>query len=325
MSTKELTPLSEKFYAPIRAEFIDRGDFDEAAFKREASFAMQILEKNEFLQTANKASILKAVLNVAQIGLSLNPVLKLCYLIPRYNKALKEWECILDPSYIGLIKLLTDSGSIKSIQCQLIYQGDEIEIDLATDRKIIKHIPYIITGNEKGEIKGVYSLAILHDNSFHPELMSWKDVEEIRERSDAWKAYKKDKTKSCPWLTDEGEMTRKTVLRRHSKHLPKTAQETIEGERFEKAIELSNIAGGSTEATSHNQIEYIEALIISSILSEDEKSKIQSEIVSLDYAYQASNVIKYLLDNQPIVGVESFPGNETEIKNLTHKKAMEDG
>ena len=318
----ELTPLNKKFYAPIKTEFIDRGGIDEANFKIEASFAMQILEKNKFLQTANRESILKAVLNVAQIGLTLNPVRKYAYLIPRYNRALGFLECVLDPSYVGLIKLLTDSGSVKSIQCQLIFEGDEIEIDLASDRKIIKHIPYIITGKDRGKIRAVYSLAILHDNSFHCELMSWADVVEIRERSEAWKAYqdKDNKLKTCVWLTDEGEMTRKTVLKRHFKHLPKTDKT----ERFEKAVELSHVVNGSTEPSSYEQIGFIEALIITSILSEDEKSKISSEIVLLEYKHQATKVIEYLLENQPTVGIESFPANETEIASLTHKKAMED-
>ena len=42
----------------------------------------------------------------------------------------------------------------------------------------------------------------------------------IRDRSDAWKAFKAQKIKSTPWHTDWSEMARKTVFRRLSKYLP---------------------------------------------------------------------------------------------------------
>ena len=63
-------------------------------FNKEASFAIQHLAKNPYLQKASKTSILQSVLNIAQTGLTLNPVSKYAYLVPRYNSSTKELECV---------------------------------------------------------------------------------------------------------------------------------------------------------------------------------------------------------------------------------------
>ncbi len=154
------------------------------------SFAIQIISGSEVLQKCTSDSFLKAVINIAQTGLTLNPFLKYAYLVPRKNQA------CLEPSYIGLAKLLTDTGSVTSIEVQIIHQGDEVEINIGAENPIIKHTPHWMLDNEKGEILGLYSKATLPDGSNHYEFMSRKDVEEIRERSEAWKAFQQRRSKA---------------------------------------------------------------------------------------------------------------------------------
>ena len=72
--------------------------FDELAkihgavnYKREASFALQALTDNDYLASlamGNQDSLKRAVINVAAIGLSLSPVHKLAYLVPRKKTGL---------------------------------------------------------------------------------------------------------------------------------------------------------------------------------------------------------------------------------------------
>jgi len=128
----QLTITQKEFYNTIRPMWIEQSGLDESAFSREISFAVQHAIKNPYLQKCTSNSVLRAVMNVAQIGLTLNPVSKYAYLIPRFNGQSKELECVLEPSYIGLAKLLTDSGSVTSIECHLIYQGDLIKVDMAS-------------------------------------------------------------------------------------------------------------------------------------------------------------------------------------------------
>jgi len=71
-------------------------------FNREAGFAIQILMNNPYLMKADPLSVKDAVVNIALTGLTLNPALKYAYLVPRKVKS--DLKCILDISYIGMIR-----------------------------------------------------------------------------------------------------------------------------------------------------------------------------------------------------------------------------
>lgn len=290
MST-EISIKKENFTI-IKQEWIKQSGLTEASFNKEISFALQVLSANPFLKTCTHDSIIRAVLNVAQTGLSLNPTLRYAYLVPRYNSKTKQREAVLDPGYQGLAKLLTDSGSVKNISCQVIHEGDEIEIDLASEGKVKKHTPNFLCGKPKSKnIIAVYSLATLPDGSKHIELMTGEEIGEIRERSESYKAFKAKKTDSCIWESDYPEMCRKTVIKRHFKYLPKT--DNID--RLQKAFEVENEANGYK--VSDAQLSYIETLLHNSTISEDRKQAIENEMFEYD-SLQAGNCIQYLQENQ---------------------------
>ena len=52
----------------------------------ELGFAMQIFQNSDALQICDPQSILNAVVNVARTSVTLNPVMRLAYLVPRKNK-----------------------------------------------------------------------------------------------------------------------------------------------------------------------------------------------------------------------------------------------
>lgn len=195
-------------------------------FKREASFALQLLGNNSFLlgvASENPASLENAISNLAAVGISLNPATKEAYLVPR-NRAV-----CLDISAIGLIKLATDSGSISWAQSKLVYKNDTF-IDngsgLAPTHKFEAF-------GDRGDLVGVYAVAKTNTGDFLTDSMSIKECHDIRDRSEAWKSFKAGKTKSCPWSTDEGEMMKKTVIKRASKLWPKS-------ERLDTAVQVLN-------------------------------------------------------------------------------------
>jgi recombination protein RecT len=90
---------------------------DKVTVMKEISFALQHISKNKSLEKCSPESKLKSVVNISQIGLTLNPVAKEAYLVPRWNSVSGGMECCLEPSYVGLIKLLTDAGSVTSVVC----------------------------------------------------------------------------------------------------------------------------------------------------------------------------------------------------------------
>jgi recombinational DNA repair protein RecT len=62
--------------------------------------------------------------------------------------------------------------------------------------------------------------------------MQIDDIYDIRNRSSAWKSGR-----SCPWKTDEGEMIKKTVIKRAYKLWPKT-------DRLDGAVHFLNTENG---------------------------------------------------------------------------------
>ena len=225
---------------------------------KECSFALQSINKSKMLAKTSIESRQAAILNIAQIGLTLNPALKLAYLVPRYDSVTRSTICCLEPSYQGLVKLLTDTGSVVTITTQLVYENDFFESNLADFQNPITHKPKSF--GDRGAVVGVYSLAELPNGSKQSEIMSIEQLHEIREYSESYKAYKAGKLKSCVWTTHEGEMMRKTVLRRFVKYLPKS-------EQYDKVAEAI-VLDESDYKPSENKIYYAKQLLESSTMSD---------------------------------------------------------
>lgn len=256
--------------------------------KKEVSFALQHINKNTKLKECTPESKLAAVINIANIGLTLNPVSKEAYLIPRYNRVIKAMECTLEPSYVGLVKLLTDAGSVKSMVANVVYENDKFEIDLADNQNPVKHKPEL-THSKRGNILGCYALATLPDGTRQVEWMDLEQLYLIRERSETYAAYIEKKIQSCTWVSDETEMIRKTLVKRIFKYLPRTEKM----EQIDNAIQVDNI----DYTASDGQIDYINSLLDTSTLEERQRAAIQME-TSVMNSQRASKVIEMLQNNQ---------------------------
>lgn len=268
---------------------------DEETFLKEASFAMQHMTKNPAIAKCSHASIQMAVLNISQIGITLNPALKLAYLIPRRG------ECILEISYMGLSKLVTDTGSATNIYAHCVYENDDFSHSLGTNPEVI-HKP---TLKSRGNIIAVYCVAVLHNGGKQVEVMTTEDVEAIRDESESYKAFKNGKITDCIWVSDRQEMFRKTVIKRAVKYLPKTDQY----ERLAKAIELLD----EDWAVSYEQCSLIETLLHQATISEERKEQIYRGMNLLTRS-KASNLIEELKQKQ-VDPINSLGYNQTDIKN----------
>ncbi len=196
--------------------------------KNEYSFAIQHLRANDYLlsiATKDRGSLLSAMSNVAAIGLSLNPAAKEAYLVPRKGKI------CLDPSYMGLVKLATDTGSILWAQARIVREKDNFALHGVDERPTHEFSPF----GDRGNIVGVYCVAKTHDGSYLTETMDIASVYAIRDRSEAYKAN----PKKTPWFTDEEEMVKKTVTKRASKMWPKSDNHAANS-RLAAAVQLSN-------------------------------------------------------------------------------------
>jgi len=175
--------ITRQQFDPIAKAMQDAG-FNPERVKKEISFAIQIINKSPGLQKCSQQSLQAAVLNISNIGLSLNPVAKEAYLVPRWING--GTVAVLDPSYIGLVKLLTDSGSVKSMLCQLVYENDKFTLDLANNQNPVIHQPEL-QSSKRGNVIGAYALATLTDGTRQPE---WMDISEIYQIRDRWRQPK---------------------------------------------------------------------------------------------------------------------------------------
>jgi recombination protein RecT len=198
-------------------------------FDREAGFAVQVLEQNDYalkIALGNRQSVINAVVNLAAMGLSLNPAKKQAYLVPR------DGRICLDISYMGLIDLAVQDGAVRWAKAELVYSSDSFTLNGPGMAPTHSCNPF---SKDRGEIIGVYCVAKTQDGDYLTETMSADDVNAIRDRSSAWKAWI-EKKKRCPWVTDYGEMARKTVVKRASKYWASTG-------RLQQAIQHLNTDG----------------------------------------------------------------------------------
>lgn len=221
--------ITDDIYS-IRDSFVAVQTDRDINFEREAGFAIQAISRSDYsLKVAGGArqSVIDAVTNIAAIGISLNPAKKQAYLVPR------DGRICLDISYMGLMDLAMATGSIKWAQAALVHDQDIFTLNGFDKPPTHNYSPF---ATNRGAIVGVYVVVKTADGEYLTHTMDIASVNAIRDRSSAWKAWVKDK-KSCPWVTDPGEMAKKTCVKQAYKYWPKT-------DRLEQAIHHLNTDGG---------------------------------------------------------------------------------
>jgi phage RecT family recombinase len=300
MSNTQISIVTEKHIAPYIEPKMQKiiNMIGEDNLTRETSFALQAVNSNSYLAQATPSSVAKCVMNVAFTGLSLNPVLKYAYITPRrVNNAV---EAVLMPSYIGLCKLIIDAGAVRNIYAYLVHDGDEFEPVFGTELGLI-HKPKF-----GKNVTHVYAVAVLMDGSKQFEVMTVEDVNEIRERSDCYKSYKDGKARSCIWVSDYGEMAKKTVIKRLTKYLPKTDKWEV----VAKAIEVDNQDYPATDG----QYTYIERLLDNSNYDQPRRDDVMRKIVNGMTLSDAETIINHLQQHQLDAIASGQNYSQTDIK-----------
>lgn len=164
--------------------------------------------KNPAILECTRESVLISVMTAAELGLEPGGALGEGYLVPYSVKGVKTCQFI--PGYRGLISLARRSGQIVSIEAHLVREGDEFDCEFGLEPKLV-HKP-CMTNAIPGEIKAAYAVAKIVGGGIQYEMMLKSEIDAIRKRSRAGDFG--------PWVSDYGEMARKTVIRRLFKYLP---------------------------------------------------------------------------------------------------------
>lgn len=213
-------PTQGSMPAPVLVKVIDASTekFESSvlSFEKEKVFAYAALSQNSYLQkvaTDNLPSLQIAMYNLAAVGLSLNPVSKFAYLLPR--RIGQESRVILEISYQGLIEIAMQSGSIKSCSVTLVHEKDMERFEWVDSFTPPRNPPNPFV-KDKGEIVGGYCQVRLADGSF---LLHAMRIDEILKRRDCSEMVKRNGP-SGPWLDWKEEMIKKTIVKQAAKWWP---------------------------------------------------------------------------------------------------------
>lgn len=296
----DITAIVAQAAPMFEARTVDRS----IAFEREAGFAVQALMANDYLlgiAMQERQSLLDAISNVAAIGISLNPAKRHAYLIPRKGKI------TLEVSYMGLMALAQQAGSIAWAQAELVMEHDNFMLrDVGLPPAHERH-PF----KDRGAVVGVYVVAKTVDGDHLVETMTSDEINAIRDRSESWKSYSAGDIRSSPWATDWGEMAKKTVVKRAYKYWPTNP-------RLEQAVYHMNTEGGEgiDFAAEQAQAETKQRMSTDEISELEDKIDAASTVAELRKVWAAN--IKGLKDKGSINQYEHI-----KAKFMTRAQALE--
>ena len=168
------------------------------------SVAKLTLNQNPKLLQADRNSLMQTFMKAAQDGL---------YLDGKEAAAVQYGQSVqYIPMVEGVIKVLHNSGLIKTISAEVVYENDLFDYELGS-KPHITHKP-CITG-DRGKPVCVYAIAVTINKGEYYEVMSMSDIDKCRQVSKA------SSSPHSPWSKWFDQMAKKTVIHRIAKRLPK--------------------------------------------------------------------------------------------------------
>lgn len=136
-----------------------------------------------------------------------------------------QTEVVYIPMIRGLTKLVNASPEVLSWNTALVYQNEyeqgRFDYEAGVTPKLF-HKPIVV--GERGPVVAAYSVVRLRSGVVSVEVMTRAQLDSIKARTKSKKRRKVNNQEveeiTGPWATDEEEMQRKTVARRHFKNLP---------------------------------------------------------------------------------------------------------
>lgn len=154
--------------------------------------------RNEKLLECSPASMIRAIITAAQLGLTPDGALGLVYLVPY------KGEVSFQLGRDGLRTLVERSGLVRQVQCHSVYEGEHFHYQEGSDPKI-EHtpdpwgarkrvkVPYLDNARAFGPAThegdgaaflGVYAVAWMREHDYPVcEVLSFNDIERLRQAS----------------------------------------------------------------------------------------------------------------------------------------------
>ena len=169
--------------------------------------------RNPKLLECTTESLLSAVMQCAQLGLE--PILGRAHLIPYRNnkKKGKPLECQFQPGYQGLVDLAERSGKVETVKAHVVYENDHFEIEYGLNERLV-HKPKM--DGSRGKAIGAYTVWTRTSGVKTYSFMILDDIyRDFRSKSVAYTYAVRDKRDDTPWIENESEMLKKSLIKRH--------------------------------------------------------------------------------------------------------------
>lgn len=203
--------------------------------------AIAAAQRTPLLLQCTPQSIVRAVMQGAELGLTPGSALNHAYLVPFKNDGKYEAQIIVSAQ--GLTELMYRSGLISFVLSEVVYEGDEFEYELGLEPKL-RHVPTDET-IDPTKITHAYMVVGLKDGSKVFRVMTRKAIDRIRQISKA--------ANSGPWVNHYAEMARKTVIKNGSKYVPKSI-EVARAIALDNAVESGDWSGIEFDIPEANNV-----------------------------------------------------------------------
>ncbi|MFE0189317.1 recombination protein RecT [Streptomyces sp. NPDC058989] len=200
-----------QFVQRMRPE-IERALPEHMSPDRIARIALTELRRVPNLAKCTQESFGGALMNCAQLGLEPGGAIGEAYLLPFWNKQIRQHEVQFVLGYQGMIRLFWQHPLAAGLDAHTVREGDEFDYEYGLD-PFLKHKP---ARGQQGAVTGYYAVARMANGGSAFVVLDPSDVEATRQRSKAGD--------SGPWRTDYDAMARKTAVRQLFKLLPKSPQ-----------------------------------------------------------------------------------------------------
>jgi len=244
---------------------------------QEKFFALALVRQGtDELRACTPESLGDAVLQAAAAGLTLNPTLGYCYLVPyknQYNNYALEAKAT--PSYKGLINSAIESGAVLWAVADVIRANDGFKFKGPHEKA--EHDVNVFA--DRGDIVGAYTVAKTTSGDYLSSFITIIDINQARDQSKA--------KNSLMWSKFFDEACKKVALRKAYKQWPKKTgsltalidlYDNSEGIDFQAEKEIEGETIREEDYLTDEHIQEINQVIIDSGINNDNALKVLRKI-----------------------------------------------
>lgn len=133
--------------------------------------------------------------------------------VPFWSSKNNRYEAVAIPDWRFIIEKAKKAGAIKHATADIVREGDVFDVVRGLTPDLI-HKP---APGGTGAVTAAYCVYTLPDGTRDFQVMWLSELEKVRDSSNAWKTYQRDKTKTCPYNYWPEEMHKKAVVKRTMK------------------------------------------------------------------------------------------------------------